>query len=196
MDVPLSEAIFYSRLRLLRTEQCHYYLTNTQLKVLRLLYSKEGVLKQVRSGPLDEEKRLVDAFVHRKKENAESKEPAEEINIDGLNEKEIHSLFYQNEESQVVEADHTSNFVEIDLEHVDAEGLENLEEELEQLEQQEQQGQSGQSEQANQVRYGYNAITPCVVGIPMMPLVPMESIFNPFFNPGALHCYSNQYSFI
>lgn len=186
IDVPLSEQILQSRLKLLQTENCHFYLTATQLQVMKMLFMKYKVsLQAIHLPNIDKEKRVVEEYIKKKKENQNTVIPKEEVQLEELSEKEIHSLFYQNNESEIVEPGENQNFIELDLKNLDADGLENLDEELEKLENpienpSTQQNSSFQSFQSFQT--------------PMIPQNSLFSVFNPFYNPGVLHCNSNQYS--
>lgn len=180
MDVPLSKNVFHDRLMVLKSNRCQFYLTSTQLKVVRLLFNEyHSSLTRMQVKSLDNEKKLVDEYMNKKKENQETTVCQESIEINDLTEKEAHSLFYQNEEAEIVETKDVSDYVELKLDEIDAEGLENLDEELEMLEQQHIESQYPHVE----------------CSIPMIPQLPLQSIFNPFYNPGVTHCYSNQYSF-
>lgn len=119
---------------------------------------------------LEGEKKRADWFDKKKKDfrgNAEELGEFEEGDLNEMSEKEKHALFYQNEESEVVESSQ-GNFVELDLEDVDATELDHL------VEEEEENGNHGQ---------------PGTFGIPMTPLYPVFSVFNPFYANGIYQWY-------
>ena len=128
---------------------------------------------------------MVEDYIKKKKENQNNDIPKEEIQLEDLSEKEIHSLFYQNDESEIVEPEENQNYIELDLKNIDADGLENLDEELEKLEN----PMENPSIQQNSSFQTFQTFQ-----TPMVPQNVIFSVFNPFYNPGVLHCNSNQYS--
>ena len=109
-------------------------------------------------------------FAKKKKELRDGVMDAQEINIDQLTPEQEHALFYQNEKSEIVKPDE-KKYVELDLNDLDAGDLDDIDAQLESVERPPQQR--------------------CV---PMIPTDLSHSVFNPFFNPGVMHCFSKSYS--
>ena len=134
---------------------------------------------------LEGEKKRADWFDKKKKKDpramAEELGESEETDLNAMSEREKHALFYQNEESEVVEPSQ-GNFVELNLEDVDATELDHLEEEEEE-EKEEEEAKNKEKEE------GGNHGHPGTFGIPMTPLNPVFSVFNPFYANGIYQWY-------
>lgn len=153
---------------------CFYLVSRMQEAALTKLFAQRQSRLQKLCVPseLEGEKKRADWFDKKKKDfrgNAEELGGLEEGDLNEMSEKEKHALFYQNEESEVVESSQ-GNFVELNLENVDATELDHLVEE----EEEEENGNHGQ---------------PGTFGIPMTPLYPVFSVFNPFYANGIYQWY-------
>lgn len=176
-DLPLSKTSFFQRQSCLavttNTPLCHTFLvTSNQIQSIRLLYAnQEHLLSTVEDfGDVSVEKRMGEQFAKKKKELRDGVMDAQEINIDQLTPEQEHALFYQNEKSEIVKPDE-KEYVELDLNDLDAGDLDDIDAQLESVERPPQQR--------------------CV---PMIPTDLSHSVFNPFFNPGVMHCFSKSYS--
>lgn len=151
---------------------CFYLVSRMQEAALTKLFAQRQSRIQKCCVPqdLEGEKKRADWFDKKKKDsrgNAEELGEFGEEDLNEMSEKEKHALFYQNEESEVVESSQ-GNFVELNLEDIDATELDHLEE--------------GEEEDGNHGQPG-------TFGIPMTPLYPVFSVFNPFYANGIYQWY-------
>ena len=147
---------------------CFYLVSRMQETALtRLFVQRDSQIQKINMPQdLEGEKKRADWFDKKKKDScgvAEGQEELEGLDLNSMSEKEKHALFYQNEESEVVESSQ-GNFIELNLDEVDATELDHLEEDG-------------------------NHRQPETFGIPMTPLYPVFSVFNPFYTNGIYQWY-------
>ena len=176
-DLPLSKSSFFQRQSCLSATTaaslCHTFLvTSNQIQSITLLYgNQEHLLSDVKDfGDMSLEKRMAEQFAKKKKELRDGVMDAEEISLENLTPEQEHGLFYQNEKSEIVMPEE-KEYVNLDLNDLDAGDLDNIDAQLDSME--------------KSVRQH---------GVPMIPTDLSHSVFNPFFNPGVMHCFSKSYS--
>ena len=168
LDIPLSERILVNRQALLDqlNPRCVYLISRLQEDALTTLFAKHNSILEKWSNNVDltRERTVSDRFARKRRELRDGVVDGEDIDINALSEKEKHALFYQNEESEIVDPPQ-ENFVELNMNDLDVTELDNLEEDLK------------NSRRKN-------------VMVPMTPLNPLYSIFNPFCTNGIYQWYS------
>ena len=177
-DLPLSESVFLQR-QSLRCGQsddptCNlFFPTSAQIESISVLFAKyKAMLTPCEDlGDISMERKKAEQFAKKKKELRDGVVDAEEIDLDGLTKEQEHSLFYQNEKSVIVKPEE-KEYVELKLDELDAGDLDDIDTQLEVIEREQKR--------------------PC--SIPMIPVDVIHSVFNPFFNPGVLHCFDSKYS--